>query len=95
MLVMQVTDPPSGYFGIDISQIIFAGVIIVVLIGFAYWGWTTRQRVKKLEEAMRDYRDIEPEGFEEEPVTDPFSEGAMLDADDAVARNRDIAEHSS
>lgn len=83
----------SGYFGLDLSQIIFGGAVILVLIGFAYWGWLTRRRIQKLEEALR-LRDLEPEGFEEESSVDPFSEGARLDADETLARRRDIVEHS-
>lgn len=83
----------SGYFGLDLSQIIFGGAVIVVLIGFAYWGWLTRRRIQKLEKELRDFRELEPEGFEEEPDLDAFSEGARLDADEALARRRDIVEH--
>lgn len=37
----------SGYFGIDLSQIIFGGAVILVLIGFAVWGFRmTRRRVR-------------------------------------------------
>lgn len=86
----------SGYFGIDLSQIIFAGAILIVFVGFAIWGLNTRQRLKKIEEALalRDFRELEPEGYEEEETTDPFSEGARLDADEESARQRDIREHS-
>lgn len=85
----------SGYFGLDLSQIIFGGAVILVLVGFAYWGWLTRRRIQSLEEALRDFRELEPEGYDEENVADPFSEGARLDADESLARQRDIAEHSS
>lgn len=93
-LIPAVADPPSGYFGIDLSQIIFGVAVIIVLIGFAYWGWLTRRRIQRLEQAMRDFRELEPEGFEEESAVDAFSEGARMDADEALARQRDIAEHS-
>lgn len=83
----------SGYFGLDLSQIIFGGAVILVFIGFAYWGWLTRRRIQRLEQALRDFRELEPEGYEEETSVDPFSEGARLDADESLARQRDIVEH--
>jgi len=84
----------SGYIGLDLSQIIFGIAAIVVLIVFALWGYNTHQRVKKLEEAMRDFRELEPEGYEEEETLDTTSEGARLKADSEAARERDIIEHS-
>lgn len=34
----------SGYFGIDLAQIIFGGAVILVLIAFAVWGFRTTHR---------------------------------------------------
>lgn len=85
----------SGYPGIDISQVIFAGAILLVLLGFAFWGWQTHRRLKKVEQTLRDFRELEPEGYEEEETTDEFSEGARLEADEEGARRRHILEHEA
>ena len=84
------------FWGIDVAQLIFAGIIIMILVGFATWGFRTRDRIDKLEEMMRqrDFRELEPEGYEEESAVDAFSEGARLEADEEVARERDIIEHN-
>ncbi|MHB1391156.1 MAG: hypothetical protein ACYCXF_08005 [Thermoleophilia bacterium] len=34
----------NGYFGIDLAQMIFGGAVILVLIGFAVWGFRTTRR---------------------------------------------------
>lgn len=83
------------FWGIDVAQLIFAGVMIMILVGFATWGFRTRERIRELEEIVfkRDFRELEPEGFEEETGVDAFSEGARLEADEQVARERDIIEH--
>ena len=84
----------ASYFGLDLSQIIFAAAVIMVLIGFAIWGMRTRTRIKKLEETISDFRDLEPEGYDEEEDIDAISEGARLKADSDAARERDIIQHS-
>ena len=83
----------GSYFGLDLSQLIFAGGILMVFIGFAVWGLHTRTRIKKLEDSLRDFRELEPEGYEEEETTDATSEGARLKADAEAARERDLVEH--
>jgi hypothetical protein len=83
------------FWGIDVSQIIFAGIMVAVLIGFAIWGFRTRDRINKLEAQVRDFRELEIEGYEEEATVDAYSEGARLEADERGARERDIAERSS
>jgi len=83
----------SGYIGIDLAQIIFAIAIVIVLIGFAVWGWRTSQQIKKVETMLRDFRELEPEGYEEPRTLDTISEGARLKADAEAARERDIIEH--
>lgn len=84
------------YWGIDVGQLIFAGVMILILVGFATWAYRLRERVVKLEEIIRkrDFRELEPEGYDEEGSVDAFSEGARLEADEKAARERDIMEHS-
>ncbi len=84
----------SGYIGLDLAQIIFAGAVIIVLIGFAVWGFRTRRRLDKVEKELRDFRELEPEGYEEEDTLDTISEGARLRADREAAQQRDILEHS-
>jgi hypothetical protein len=83
----------SGYVGLTLAQIIFAAAVILVFIGFAIWGLKTHGRVRKLEAALRDFRELEPEGYEEEETLDTISEGARLRADSDAARERDIIEH--
>jgi len=39
MIIME-----NGYFGIDLSQIILGGAILLVFIGFAIWGVRTSRR---------------------------------------------------
>jgi len=84
------------FWGIDVAQLIFAGIMIMILVGFATWGYRTRGRIERLEAivAKRDFRELEPEGYEEETMVDAFSEGARLEADEQLARERDIIEHS-
>jgi hypothetical protein len=84
----------SGYFGLDLSQIIFAGGVVFVFIGFAVWGLRTRRRIQKVEQMLRDFRELEPEGYEEEETRETITEGGRLEADEEVARQRDILEHS-
>lgn len=60
------------YWGIDMGQIIIALLFLLVFAGFALWGYRNlHQRVTKVEKSMEEvhqvYRDIEPEGYEEEP----------------------------
>jgi hypothetical protein len=85
------------YWGIDAAQLIFAGIIIAVLVGFATWGYRTRGRIDELEAIVmkRDFRELEAEGYEEETAVDAFSEGARLEADEQVERERDIIEHKT
>ncbi|MBE0428758.1 MAG: hypothetical protein IBX61_02675 [Thermoleophilia bacterium] len=83
----------SGYPGLDLAQVIFAVAMLMVLIGFAYWGWQAHGRIKKLERQLRDFKELEPEGYEEEEGTDALSEGARIQADEEQARQRDILEH--
>lgn len=87
----------SIYWGLDVGQIIFAVVMIMVLIGFATWGYRTRERIRELEEIVlkRDFRELEAEGFEEENTVDAFSEGARLESEEQQARERDILERKS
>ena len=83
----------ASYFGLDQTQLIFAGGILRVFIGFAVWGLHRSTRIKKLEDSLRDFRELEPEGYEEEETTDATSEGARLKADAEAARERDLVEH--
>jgi hypothetical protein len=96
-LTMEVLKMQDIFWGIDVAQLIFAGLMIAVLIGFATWGFRTRDRIKELEAivASRDFRELEPEGYEEETTVDAFSEGARLEADEQLARERDIADHNA
>ena len=62
----------DSYLGIDLGQIIIALLFLLVFVGFALWGYRNlHQRVTRVEESVdevnRAYRDIEPEGYEEEP----------------------------
>lgn len=84
----------SGYPGIDISQLIFGGTMIIVLIFFAAWGITVSRRMSKMEKDMRDFRELEPEGYEEEEGLDTMSEAARLKADSEAARQRDIVKQA-
>ncbi|MFA5801321.1 MAG: hypothetical protein WC911_02480 [Thermoleophilia bacterium] len=34
----------NGYFGIDLSQIILGGAILLVFVGFAIWGIRTSHK---------------------------------------------------
>lgn len=87
----------SIYWGLDVGQIIFAAIMIMILVGFATWGYRTRERIRELEEIVlkRDFRELEAEGFEEETNVDPFSEGARLEAEEQMAREQDIRGESS
>ncbi|MHB0914333.1 MAG: hypothetical protein ACYC5A_11140 [Thermoleophilia bacterium] len=87
----------SIYWGLDVGQIIFAAIMIMILIGFATWGYRTRERIRELEEIVlkRDFRELEAEGFEEETNVDAFSEGARLEAEEQMAREQDIRGESS
>jgi hypothetical protein len=76
----------SAYFGIDVAQFIFAGVAVLALLVFGIWSIATMRRIKRIEEAIRDFRELEAEGFEEEEGTDAFSEGARLEAEESLAR---------
>lgn len=87
----------SIYWGIDVGQLIFAGIMLMILAGFATWGYRTRSRIKELEAIVfkRDFRELEAEGYEEDAAVDAFSEGARLEADEQVARERDILEKNT
>lgn len=84
----------SGYLGLNLAQIIFAIFVLLVFLIFAVWGFRTRRRIKKLEAAVRDFRELEPEGYEEEETEEIFSEAGRLTADAEAARQRDIREHA-
>ena len=94
IIAQQDVAPDSGYFGLSLAQVIFAGFVLLVFIGFAVWGFRTHSRIQRLEAAVRDFRELEPEGFEEEATTETFSEGGRLSADEEAARQRDFLEHS-
>lgn len=61
------------YWGIDLGQIII-GLFFLLIFGlFVLWGFRSlHSRVseveKKVQHVHRAYRDIEPEGYEEEPA---------------------------
>lgn len=84
------------FWGIDAAQLIFAGIMILILIGFATWGLRAQSRIRELEDKVfqRDFRELEEEGFEEESAVDAFSEGARLEADEQLAREQDIMEQN-
>ena len=60
------------YFGMDLGQIII-GLLFLLIFGlFVLWGFRSlHTRVsgveKSVDEVQRMYRDIEPEGYAEEP----------------------------
>lgn len=83
----------NSYLGLNIAQYVFAFVILIIFIGFAVWGFRTRQRIQRLEEALRDFRELEPEGYEEEETLDSFSEGARLQADTEAAVKDEALRH--
>ncbi|HZD40269.1 MAG TPA: hypothetical protein VE131_06070 [Terriglobales bacterium] len=85
----------SGYFGIDVSQMIFAGVMVLLLIVFGIWAIQIRRRVKIIEKQLRDFRELEPEGYQEPKTLDAISEGARLETDEQLARESDVLEQSS
>ncbi len=85
----------SGYIGLDLAQVIFAVAVVMVLIGLAVYLRRTLQRVQKVEQQLRDFRELEPEGFDEEDTLDTISEGARIRADEEAARQQDIVEHST
>ncbi|MCL5882882.1 MAG: hypothetical protein M1539_02735 [Actinobacteria bacterium] len=83
----------NSYLGLNIAQYVFAFVILLFFIGFAVWGYRTRQRIQRLEEALRDFRELEPEGYEEEDTRDSFSEGARLQADEEASLQNEALKH--
>jgi hypothetical protein len=86
---------PSGYAGLDISQVIFGIMVLVVFALFMVWGLRTRKQIKNLERQLRDFQELEPEGYDEEGQVDALSEGAMMEADEEAARQRDALEHGA
>ena len=43
----------SSYFGIDLAQIIFGGAVLLIFIGFAFWGLQSLHKAYK-----SDYHDL-------------------------------------
>ncbi len=72
------------YFGIDLGQIII-GLLFLFIFGlFVLWGFRSlHSRVsnveKSVQEVHRKYRDIEPEGYAEEPE-EPLNRQAATDS---------------
>lgn len=77
----------SEFLGLTVSQFIFAGLVFLIFVAFAIWGLRTRRRIDRLEKELRDFRELEPEGYEEiEPLD--ISEPARMEAEEEAARQQ-------
>lgn len=88
------------YAGIDLGQVII-GLLFLLIFGlFVLWGFRSlhsrmSEVEKKVDHVHRSYRDIEPEGYEEEPV-EPDDEAQRTLGSDAMSEvNASLDERTS